>query len=182
MEHKIIEHCAPTLAGLKTANMFNYKYSSLETLEREIQECSQILNKKGLYVEVLKTGPIRALVYVYRKERLQRDLKKPGVLSLLMRYGYKSNELQECLEHLKLRLRETDCFPHEIGLFLDYPLLDVIGFIEQGGKNCKCCGIWKVYSNECETQQLFERFKKCTAIYTRVFAKGRTLMQLTVAA
>lgn len=26
LEKCIIEHCAPTLAGLKTANMFNYKF------------------------------------------------------------------------------------------------------------------------------------------------------------
>ena len=65
---------------------------------------------------------------------------------------------------------------------MDYPLLDVIGFIEQGGKNCKCCGVWKVYSNECETQQLFERYRKCTEVYQKVFARGRTLVQLTVAA
>lgn len=182
MESKIIEHCAPTLAGLKTANMFNYKYTSQEALEREILESNWTLNEKGLYVELLKKGPSRALVYVYRKERLQKDLEKPGVLELLMRYGYKNNNLRECLELLKVRLKESECFPHEIGLFLDYPLLDVIGFIEQGGKNCKCCGIWKVYSNECETQQLFARFKKCTAVYMRVFARGRTLTQLTVAA
>lgn len=182
MESKIVEHCAPTLAGLKTANMFNYKYHSADTLEQEIGLSNTVLNPKGVYVELLKMGPQRALIYVYRKGRLQKDLQKPGVLTLLKRYGYHSSDLRECLEFLKVRLKESDCFPHEIGLFLDYPLLDVIGFIEQGGKNCKCCGIWKVYSNECETQQLFARFKKCTAVYQKVFARGRTLTQLTVAA
>ena len=182
LERKIIEHCAPTLAGLKTANMFNYKFSSLEELYLELEKGNLILNKKGIFAEIIKCNESRALIYVYRKERLQNDLKKAGVEDLLLRYGYKNNELRACLQHLKKRLAEYDCFPHEIGVFLDYPLLDVIGFIEQGGKNCKCCGVWKVYSNECETQQLFARFKKCTDIYMKVFAQGRTLMQLTVAA
>lgn len=182
MENWIVQHCAPTLAGLKTANMFSYKFSSMEELQGEVLESNQILNEKGVYVEILKIGLSKALIYVYRKERLQKDLKKPGVLSLLLRYGYENDDLHDCLEYLKIRLKEFECFPHEIGLFLDYPLLDVIGFIEQGGKNCKCCGIWKVYSNECETQQLFARFKKCTEVYKRVFARGRTLTQLTVAA
>lgn len=141
-----------------------------------------MLNEKGVYTEIIKVSQCRALIYVYRKKRLQKDLKKEGVLELLQQYGYSNCNLSDCLEHLKVRLQEYDCFPHEIGVFLDYPLLDVIGFIEQGGKNCKCCGIWKVYSNECETQQLFARFRKCTDVYIKVFARGRTLMQLTVAA
>lgn len=182
MEHKIVEHCAPTLAGLKTANMFNYQYSSCNSLEQEIRSANQTLNAKGVYVEKLKMGPSRALIYVFRKERLKKDLEKPGVRELLARYGYAKYDIRSCIEFLKARLCESECFPHEIGIFLDYPLHDVIGFIEHGGKNCKCCGIWKVYSNECETQQLFARFKKCTDVYRKVFAQGRTLVQLTVAA
>lgn len=182
LEKKMIIHCAPTLAGLKTANMFNYKFSSIDTFLNELRDSNDKLNRKGVYVEVLKIKENRALVYLYRKKRLENDLKKPGVRELLWQYGYQSCEWQHCREQLRKRLKEYDCFPHEIGVFLDYPLLDVIGFIEQGGKNCKCCGVWKVYSNECETQQLFERYRKCTEVYQKVFARGRTLVQLTVAA
>lgn len=182
MERQIIEHCAPTLAGLKTANMFRYPLSATEDVFRELEKVNQVLNKKGIYAEMIKVRERSALIYVYRKERLWRDLQKEGVWELLKGYGYKSCELSECLEHLKQRLYQYECFPHEIGVFLDYPLHDVIGFIEQGGKNCKCCGIWKVYGNECETKRLFARFKKCTTVYIQAFARGRTLMQLTVAA
>lgn len=182
VEKKIIEHCAPTLAGLKTANMFNCRFSSIDTLLKELQEVNEKLNRKGVFIEILKIKQSRALIYVYRKKRLENDLKKPGVEELLLHYGYENCELSHCLEQLRIRLEKYDCFPHEIGVFLDYPLADVIGFIEHSGKNCKCCGVWKVYSNECETQVLFARFKKCTEVYLRVFAKGRSLMQLTVAA
>lgn len=182
VEKKMIEHCAPALAGLKTANMFNYKFSSINTLLEELHEINRKLNRKGVFAEVLKIKESRALIYVYRKKRLEADLQKEGVEKLLRQYGYQNCELEYCLTQLKKRLAEYDCFPHEIGVFLDYPLADVIGFIEHGGKNCKCCGVWKVYSNECETQALFARYKKCTEVYLKVFAKGRTLTQLTVAA
>ena len=79
-------------------------------------------------------------------------------------------------------LFEKDGFPHEVGLFLGYPLDDVTGFIEQKGKNYKCCGIWKVYGNEKQTQMLFRKLKKCSEIYRRLFADGRSILQLTVAA
>lgn len=182
MERKIIEHCAPTLAGLKTANLFNYEYFSEEKLEEELQGANETLNKKGVYVENLKLRGNRALLYVYRRNALQNDLHTKGAKELLRGYGYREGKIEEHLEHLKERLQKYDCFPHEIGLFLGYPLEDVVGFIRQGGKNCKCSGIWKVYGNEGETLQLFARFKKCTDVYKKVFARGRTLSQLTVAA
>ncbi len=182
LEKQIIANCAPTLAGLKTANMFNYKFSTLKSLYQELEMSNQTLEAKGLYTEVLKITESRALIYVYRKKRLQNDLRKEGVFDLLKKYGYHSSNLADCLAFLKIRLQKYDCFPHEIGIFLDYPLSDVIGFIKHGGKNCKCCGIWKVYSNECETKQLFARFKKCTDVYIDVFTRGRSLTELTVAA
>ena len=30
LETQLVRECAPTLAGIKTANLFNYKYSSRE--------------------------------------------------------------------------------------------------------------------------------------------------------
>lgn len=182
LEEKIIEYCAPTLAGLKTANMFAYRFSSIDTFLVELRDVRHRIKEKGVDIEVLKCSQFRVLVYVYRRKRLEADLKKTGVWNFLEQYGYHTDDLYSCLEQLKERLQEYDCFPHEIGIFLGYPLLDVIGFIEQGGKNCKCCGIWKVYSNECEARKLFSRFKKCTEVYLRVSARGRTLVQLTVAA
>lgn len=182
LKNMLIEHCSPALAGIKTANMFSYRFSSVDMLFEELQDVNRELNGKGVYVDILRISEYRVLLYVYRRNRLEQDLLKPGVMEFLRKYGYESNQYGECLTWLKKRFEKSDCFPHEIGLFLDYPLPDVIGFIEQGGKNCKCCGVWKVYSNECETKALFDRFRKCTEVYRKVFARGRTLAQLTVAA
>lgn len=182
LEKMIVDYCAPTLAKMKTANMFNYKYTTLTKLQTEIAEANEKLNKKGVFIEVLKIAESRALVYVYRKRMLETDLAKDGVESLLSQYGYPSIEYSECLAKLKQHLKESNCFPHEIGVFLGYPLEDVIGFIEHGGKNCKHCGIWKIYSNECETRQLFAKFRKCSEVYTKVFMAGRPIVQMTVAA
>ena len=101
LEKKMIIHCAPTLAGLKTANMFNYKFSSIDTFLNELRDSNDKLNRKGVYVEVLKIKENRALVYVYRKKRLENDLKKPGVRELLWQYGYQSCEWQHCREQHK---------------------------------------------------------------------------------
>lgn len=50
-------------------------------------------------------------------------------------------------DHIVRKLRRSEDFPHEIGLFLGYPLEDVAGFMELGPCSCKCTGCWKVYGN-----------------------------------
>ena len=74
---------------------------------------------------------------------------------MLTYYGYDSTEPEKAIEKLKMRLNETTEFPHEIGLFLGYPVGDVVGFIKNKGKNFKCCGCWKVYCDQCEAERRF---------------------------
>lgn len=45
LESDIVAHCAPTLAGIKTANMFNYLPDDMEKLHQEIQEENCKLNR-----------------------------------------------------------------------------------------------------------------------------------------
>lgn len=182
MEKYIIRHCAPTLAGIKTANMFSYKFESIGTMQAELQEENRKLNEKGVFVEILRTGESKALIYVYRKSRLDLDLRREGVQELLADCGYQCCCAEDCLEKLKMRLFGCECFPHEVGLFLGYPVQDVKGFIEQKGQNFKCSGIWKVYGDEWESMKLFQKLKKCSEVYNRLFAGGRSITQLTVAA
>lgn len=185
LESEIIAHCAPTLAGIKTANMFSCDMKNSQELLHEIQEMNQKLNGKGVFVEILRTGDTRALIYVYRRKKLEADLKREEAENLLRTCGYECSVTQNCdncIQHLQSRFSGYECFPHEVGLFLGYPLADVKGFIEQKGKNYKCCGIWKVYGDEQQTQHTFRKLKKCSEVYKRLFADGRSILQLTVAA
>lgn len=182
LENLLIEHCAPTLAGMKIANLFSYHYQSKTDVIGELEEVNHKLNERGVYVTVLWWRAASALVYVYRKSRLERQLESEEVIGLLSEYGYAGGTMEAYLEHLKERLICCDGFPHEIGVFLGYPLTDVIGFIHHKGENCKFCGLWKVYSNENETRKLFEKLQKCSRVYLRLFAEGRSITQMTVVA
>ena len=73
LESEIIAHCAPTLAGIKTANMFSYNAKKPQDLNREIREVNQKLNHKGVFVDILRTSDKRALIYVYRRKNLEAD-------------------------------------------------------------------------------------------------------------
>ena len=182
LENGIIEYCAPTLAGIKSANLFNHRFASRKTVVAELETVNQKLNERGVYVEALLWKENSVLIYTYRKSHLANDLKKAGVGKLLFEYGYKNTDVGDCIEYLTQRLFQYDCFPHEIGVFLGYPLEDVLGFIYDKGEECKYRGLWKVYCNVGETKKLFEKIQKCTQIYLRVFAEGRSISQMTVVA
>lgn len=180
-EQILVKHCAPTLAGIKTGNLFNFWFDSQGELKEIIKQWNSQLNFKGVYVEALKASNGRALIYVYREKMLEKDICEGRAKSFLFNYGYRDFSVGNCISTLKSRIAGSDEFPHEIGLFLGYPLEDVIGFIENAGENSKCVGCWKVYCNECEAIKLFARFKRCKEVYTRLFNNGRSIEQLAIA-
>lgn len=182
LEKYLIEHCSPTLAGLKTGSLFNVSGITAEALMPEVKVLGEELKCKGISITILRFRGEKALVYVYREERLRRDWSRPDVAEFLNRYGYEDTDIDYAIGHLKERLEESCCFPHEIGLFLGYPLGDVIGFIENAGKNSKCAGCWKVYCNECETLKLFEQFRKCREIYSRLWKQEKVSLRQLAAA
>lgn len=184
LEKYLIEYCSPTLASLKTANMFSLMVGDEQDseLQLELANVNQWLSEKGLFLTQLRRRGNRTLLYMGRKSHLERDLKRPETGDFLAGYGYENLALEAVFNQLKNRMEESEDFPHEIGVFLGYPLDDVIGFIENAGKNCKCSGIWKVYSDEQEAQRLFARFTRCRNVYTRLWNQGRPIWNLTVAA
>ena len=157
IEREVIKECSPTLAGLKTGNLFNYRYDNISDFRKELASVNRKLNAKGVYVTFLKQNEKSALLYVFRPDRLEKDLSQPAVQNVLKTFGYTDYKVGASIKHLKQRVEENTCFPHEIGLFLSYPVEDVIQFIRQKGCNYKCCGVWKVYCDEALSQKMFAR-------------------------
>ncbi len=182
LERELIEHCAPTLAGIKSAGLFSYFYTDEAQAGEELTYVNATLNERGVYVEALVWREASVLIYAYRQSHLEKELKQAGVSELLQQYGYEDDSVDGCLNHLKERVMHNRCFPHEIGVFLGYPLEDVKGFIEHGGRDCKSCGLWKVYCDTAYAQQIFDKISKCSRVYRQVFSQGRSLAQLTVCA
>lgn len=179
-EELLIRHCAPTLAGLKTAAVFSCRYESTDSLRKRIQMFNVRLRAKGIRIIPLRMTDGKALIYVYRPSRLCADLSHPDACRLLRQYGYVSEQPRQCVVHLIRRLREQEAFPHEIGLFLGYPPEDVEGFILHHAKSYQYSGLWKVYGNREEAKRMFDRYKKCTEVYLTHFSRGESIERLTV--
>ena len=178
-EEAIIRHCSPTLAGLKTANLFGQCFETKEELYQQIRHLNAVLVPKGIRVLPLQYQNHRALIYVYRPAKLKQDFDCCEACRILHQEGYQHQDIYQCIAKLKNRLNSAEEFPHEIGLFLGYPPEDVIGFMKN--LPCKCTGCWKVYGDKESALQLFDKFQKCTRIFLRDYHKGRSLEELAVA-
>lgn len=191
-EQELIEHCSPTLASIKAASLFTYTYKSLKELHVRVTYWNSKMKRKGITFDILSenVGVNKALIYVYRRADLEKILNRDEIRSFLLNHGYliDDNEIvggvncENIILQLKKKFEKLNQFPHEIGIFLGYPIGDVKGFIENQGCNCKCTGYWKVYCNEEEATKTFRKYKKCRDIYMNLWISGRSVMQLTVAA
>lgn len=176
----LVETCAPTLAGLKTASLINVPYESKESANRDVRRMNRMFSAKGVRVIPLRYRKERMLLYVYRPLLLKRDMENGRTRALLKACGYEFRNVNLGVAQLANRMKKEADFPHEIGLFLGYPPEDVHGFIYHRYEGCTCVGDWRVYGDAEAAKERFARFRKCKEVYRRLWAEGRSVEALTV--
>ena len=174
----IINHCAPALSGIKIANIFTYQYDSKKELEKEVSSYNDILSFKNIKVSIIKDNANKAIIYVYNEKELENYLLDDEIFEFLENYGYKSKNIHESIDFLKIRMQYAESFPHEIGIFLGYPLIDINGFINNYGKNSLYTGYWKVYHNKNEAIKIFDNYNKCRDFYISTFLNGKGILEI----
>ncbi|MGN1022261.1 MAG: DUF3793 family protein [Lachnospiraceae bacterium] len=182
-EFHLVDCCAPTLAGMKAGSIFNVSFADEKTLHAWVRGLNQNLCFAGLVLVPLKEKEGNALILLFRISQLGTILEEEKVREFLSRDGYPGGGVFADLAHLRARMAQvTGEFPHEIGIFLGYPLCDVVGFIEHQGRDCKLCGTWKVYGDEQAAAACFARYERCRETYWRLWITGkRTIPELAVA-
>ena len=121
-EEAVIAHCAPTLAGHKCGSLFSWRKTGGQDLAQELSSVNRLLQPKGVRVRLLKCCPAGALVYVYRPAMLHKRLERTDIADFLHGQGYASLKLSDALATLARHIHCGEEFPHEVGIFLDYPL------------------------------------------------------------
>ena len=104
MEQYLINHCAPTLASLKTANLFNYSFASEAELHAQLLRLNDMLAIKGVSLTVIRKTTSSALIYVYRKKKLARDLASKPAACILKKLGYDDLSPESAIAHLAKRI------------------------------------------------------------------------------
>ncbi|MBQ6181700.1 MAG: DUF3793 family protein [Ruminococcus sp.] len=169
-------HSAPTLLGVKCANLISFDMSD-RTMAEYLRVFADKLSGSGLCARQLCKCRKRTLIYVYNEKMLSAWLKTAHVRDFLSEYGYNENmPLDKMLSILSGRI-SCGSFPHEIGAFLGYPIGDIKGFISNSGKNCLLCGYWKVYENAEKARQTFKIYDRCRDILFDKINNGLNLFQ-----
>ena len=172
---QIALHCAPFLAGVKIASLLIVENGQLSRVRELLQDTE-------LSWFLLYESEDQAVLLLYREKPLQQYLEQPKVRQMLGRFDYRNDSLEGLLSAFALRYQAyrngIADFPHEMGLFLGYPVADVRGFIENGGKNFLYSGYWKVYQDKSEKIQLFHQFDRAKESFLRLLARGFCMAEL----
>lgn len=181
-EQAIVSHCAPTLAGCKAGCLFCTR-TPVDLSRRDIVSLVSLLARKGVKVRVMKGCASGCQVYVYRPKMLSGILRNEGVKSFLLLNGYENaGTVEEALDILRERFENGAGFPHEMGIFLGYPLEDVRGFILNGGRNYCLSGLWKVYDCPARALACFRLYRECRKQWMRSYLSGTPIASLVKAA
>ena len=160
-EYAIGRHCGVTFAGLKIASLVSLRKGE----EDVIQTLSRRFAGKGFTFMLLREDEERLLVYICHRARLEQYLFSPDVRAFLVRFGYEYASAEEALEQLKRRMRGE--FPHEIGVFLGYPLCDVCGFLRDPDGCILCAAFCAI-----PTAVSFAARGRCTKMWAKRRARS----------
>lgn len=171
-------HCAPILKGSKPANIITVS-------RKEFRGIGRMLRGTNISWRFLGGGGDKVILYLYREKELKKRLRQNGTRAFLVEYGYPDNAcVRECLNRLSKRLEEygvEECgFPHEMGVFLGYPLKDVKSFIANRGENYAYLGYWKVYHDVQQAVRLFQRYDRERELAVQEIVMGKTIREIAV--
>jgi hypothetical protein len=161
----------PVITGLKPAALIRLPRQILQTVWEN--GGANICSSLGLSVLILREGTAGGLVLLYRRGLLARKLRAGPGVRYLRSLSYPAGPgLEGFLSFLKKRFAEPG-FPHEVGIFLGYPLEDVINFSAGKPSPYACRGYWKVYHRPEKAERTFMYMDAARLYVMRAFLKTR---------
>lgn len=177
-EKQVVLQCAPLLTGIKLSNLLNVRTDQKEEVFRLF--AGTAVSCRGLY-----EFDGRMSLLLYREDRMRAHLERSDVRRMLDGFGYAGMGIKETLLLLSIRYQEhmdgLRAFPHEIGLLLGYPPVDVAGFMENNGERFLYSGYWKVYGNLAETLKVFEQYDRAREYVIHMAGSGRAIREILAA-
>ena len=175
LETQLALQCAPLLTGIKMSNLF----IASKVNERELVDLFRQTSISTYFIYHSKCNNIFLL---YKKEEVEAYLKCKNVKSTMELLGYHTYLLHNILNEVSIRykgyMEDRKAFPHEIGLLLGYPIEDVLGFIENDGKNYLYTGYWKVYANLSNAIDRFDQYNQAKEKIVHLLSDGVSIMQI----
>lgn len=174
-ENILATFCSPVLLNKKVSNLVSISKSEAPEIAVLIDMYNAKLSMHKISIDTICECSERILILVYREDLLIDYLKQSEIKCILEKYGYSDAEnVHDYLNILKSKMN-INSFPHEIGVFLGYPISDVKGFIDNKGLNYEYCGYWKVYGDANSAKKTFSMYDKLKALVISELKSGRQL-------
>lgn len=168
IEKFLIYNASLLISKVKPSATITLKKGANSIYNKWIKYGQDFLNSINIKYINLRECENALIVLIYDEEQLGNYILKKENKIFLKKLGYnEENNIDDYLEKLVKRYEEFNC-PHELGVFLGYPLDDVKDFMECSEKKCLACGYWRVYNNYDAAKEIFNTYdiiKEKTAKY-----------------
>ena len=182
IEDYIAEHIclnAPVITGLKPSAIITVTKAEKQILE-------DLFAGTKICIIGLHSGRKESIL-LYQREKLEELLDRKAVQSFLqsLAVGYGDFSLEEVLRYFTERFslykeKQAD-FPHEVGVFLGYPLRDVKVYMKNPLAKAKLTGYWKVYTEVESALACFQAYDMCIQSFTLMLKSGLSCRDLVMA-
>ncbi|SDJ99217.1 DUF3793 family protein [Natronincola ferrireducens] len=143
----IVELLGPVLLGVKPSEIVSFPGKDKTSLQRrEAVKLMMDMSPRVSFREIDFSNRCNKILF-YHVESLNHTLKEFRNLRFLKTLGYPEDyNLQIYLDHMIYKMQGGE-IPHEIGVFLGYPLKDVLGFMGHPSLKLTKTNGWKVYGD-----------------------------------
>lgn len=187
----LVRMAGAVIAGAKAAAIFSvpmraysggrWRLLVRQALDEALRAYAGALPAYGVRLSVLYRTERRVYLLVWRPALVEASLAARGAIALLRSQGYRGRSTDELMSELRRRLVAfyragkdgAVEFPHEIGLFLGYPVEDVLGFMS--GAPATCSGPWHAYGDERTARRRFRTIEAKERRCRTRFAAGEPL-------
>lgn len=201
-DYLLANYCMPTLLKMKPACLFRLSKKNTWKTENFLTKLEETLNSFHSKYKILYENSLMLVVLTYNNELLKEVVTNKEGHNFLQAMGYSWHglDMDDILNTLKQRywtyiensksitfnsvngltnLQETNScnneFPHEIGIILGYPVMDVKDFMRYNGKNYLLCGYWKVYHDVNSARYIFAKYNEVREKALKCILEGKKL-------
>ena len=161
---RILEMIGAVILGSKPAEIINVpgnreeKELKLAKIESFFSNCSRITYR------IITTHDGGKRVLFINEKSMEKVLSNKRCVNFLKFMGYSSEyKINDYMNELVFRLQSEE-FPHEIGVFLGYPLKDVLGFMGYGKNELVEIRNWRIYGDKEVSYEVYNSFMRDKAI------------------
>lgn len=180
-EQTMVQCASPAICGIKPASLFLLQEKFFAEASEKIRSWNKNLSALKRKIQRINCLNGRVLLFVYDEELLSLALGDSLVQKYLRSKDYPvSRGSGAVLNELFFRLANGSEFPHEVGVFLGYPLEDVLGYEFNSGANCRYCDCWQVYSSDIEKAKCtMTAYRDCAALCRQFLEDGVKIEELS---